>query len=161
MQGMPQACFAGGSSGRYAKKHNPFMYFDDIRTDPSRCRNVVPFDQLDTHNLPTFTWITPDSCNDMHDCSVATGDAFLRHLVPSLVDGLGRGGILFITFDEGVTARGGGGHVVTIATGDGVRPGHYAGGYDHYSLLRTIEEHFAIAPTGNAATAAVMRPLLR
>ncbi|MCA1830385.1 MAG: alkaline phosphatase family protein [Actinobacteria bacterium] len=161
MQGMPSACFNGGSSGRYAKKHNPFMYFDDVRTDPQRCANVVPFAQFDASRMPMFTWITPDSCNDMHDCSVAAGDAFLSGIVPGLLERLGPRGVLFITFDEGSTSRRGGGHVVTIATGDGVRPGRYAQQYNHYSLLRTIADHFGLAPLGQAATAVVMRPLLR
>jgi hypothetical protein len=158
MEGMPTACFTGGSSGRYAKKHDPFMYFDDIRTKHSRCDNVVPLTELDTTHLPDFTWITPDQCDDMHSCSVATGDAFLRRTVPGLLRALGSRGVLFITFDEGTSNQ----PVVTIAAGDGAKPGRYATPFDHYSLLRTIEEHFGVAPlTGQASTATTMSSLLR
>lgn len=157
MEGMPRPCFAGGSSGRYAKKHNPFMYFDDIRTNRSRCRNVVPLSSIDDAHLPDFTWITPDLCNDIHDCSVATGDAFLRRTVPPLLRGLGPRGVLFITFDEGTSDQ----HVATILAGDGVRPGRYKQAFDHYSLLRTIEERLGVPLTGRAASAMSMQPLLR
>ncbi len=158
METMPSACFTGPSSGRYAKKHDPFMYFDDIRTNPARCNNVVPLDELDLARLPDFTWITPDQCHDMHSCSVATGDAFLRRTVPGLLRALGPKGVLFITFDEGKSDQ----RVVTIVSGDGVKPGRYSAPFNHYSLLRTVEERFGVTPlTGNAASATSMSALLR
>ena len=157
MEGVPAPCFQGASSGRYAKKHDPFMYFDDIRTNPTACSNVVPFTELEDTHLPDFTWITPDLCDDMHDCSVAAGDAFLRRTVPALLRGLGPHGVAFITFDEGTSNN----HVVTIAAGDGVRPGTYAAAYTHYSLLRTIEDHFGLRATGDARSAPSMRAMLK
>ena len=44
--GMPRACFKGAISGRYAKKHNPFMYYPSVADKPSRCKEVVPEAQL-------------------------------------------------------------------------------------------------------------------
>jgi acid phosphatase len=156
MEGMPSACFSGGSFGRYAKKHDPFMYFDDVRTNHRICSNVVPLSRLGDSPLPDFTWITPDLCHDMHDCSIATGDAFLRRTVPGLLRDLGSDGVLFVTFDEG----NGDNHVATIAAGGGVRPGRYRRAFTHHSLLRTIEEHFGVALTGAAASAPSMRTML-
>jgi hypothetical protein len=153
MESMPSRCFRGGSSGRYAKKHDPFMYFANVRTN--HC-NVSPLSSLDDARLPGFTWITPDLCHDMHDCSVATGDAFLRRIVPGLLRGLGPRGVLFITFDEGTSDD----HVVTIAAGDGVKPGHYSASFTHYSLLRTIEEHFELPLLGHSSSARSMRAML-
>ena len=161
IEGMPRACFTGGSAGRYAKKHNPFVYFDDIASSPQRCENVVPLDRLDENALPGFVWITPDLCNDTHDCAVATGDRYLSRLLPRLIGGLGPRGVVFVTYDEGSSGRHGGGHVLTIAAGDGVRPGRYAQTFDHYSLLRTIEDVFGLAPLGRAAAARPMTPMLR
>ena len=46
MEDMPKPCFRGAGSGGYAKKHNPFAYYDDVAGDPRRCRRIVPFDQL-------------------------------------------------------------------------------------------------------------------
>jgi phosphatidylinositol-3-phosphatase len=160
MEAMPAPCFKG-DSGAYVKKHNPFMYYDDIAADPSRCAKVVPFGQLgvdyrDGH-LPTFVWITPNLCHDMHDCSVAEGDRWLSGVVPALVRALGPRGMLFLTWDEGTSDRGccgiaRGGRIATIVAGPATKAGaRSAVPYDHYSLLRTIEESLGLRPLGEAA----------
>ena len=40
---LPYPGFTGGSSGRYAKKHDPFLYFRDVADSPARRARVVPF----------------------------------------------------------------------------------------------------------------------
>jgi hypothetical protein len=161
MEGMPLPCFTGPSAGRYAKKHNPFVYFDDVVSSPAVCANVVPLNTIDYNALPDFVWVTPDLCNDTHDCSIATGDRYLSNLVPKLLRGLGPRGVVVITYDEGSTGAHGGGHVFTVLAGPGVRPGRYAETFDHYSLLRTIEETFALPPLAKASSAPSMSALLR
>src|SRR3989304_5226384 len=81
LEGMPEPCF-DYTVHPYAKRHNPFMYFESVRSDPDRClSSVVPFDQfgadLNAGSLPDFVWITPDICNSAHDCPLATADAWL------------------------------------------------------------------------------------
>ncbi len=54
----------------YAKKHNPFVLFDDVKNDPARMRHVKDYSKL-AHDLerkyaPKFVWITPNQCHDMH-----------------------------------------------------------------------------------------------
>ena len=77
---LPYPGFTGGSAGRYAKKHDPFLYFRDVVDSRARRNRVVPFTQLGRdlarHRLPDFSLVIPNLCNDMHDCSVATGDAW-------------------------------------------------------------------------------------
>ncbi len=128
MEDLPRPCFAGGGAGEYAKKHDPFMYYADISGQRARCANVVPLTQLATdereRTLPTFIWITPNLCHDMHDCPTAQGDRFLSELVPPLLATLGARGLLFITWDEGLTDDGccrlaSGGHIATIVAGPG------------------------------------------
>ena len=46
MQGMPHACYRGAEAGSYAKKHDPFMYYDRIRTTRRRCNRIVRFGNL-------------------------------------------------------------------------------------------------------------------
>jgi hypothetical protein len=93
----------------------------------------------------------------MHSCSVYTGDVYLRSIVPRLLSELGPSGILFITFDEGDTDRGccgvaKGGHIVTMIAGPGARAGVTSmRPYDHYSLLRTIEDLWGLPRLGGAA----------
>jgi hypothetical protein len=160
MQDMPGPCFTGASSGLYAKKHDPFIYYDDIRLNPKRCANVVPGAQLDKDlaagALPRFAWITPNMCNDMHDCDVATGDRYLAGLVPRLIGAVGPSGAVFLTWDEGASDSGccsvaAGGRIVTIAAGGAVRRHARAAiRYDHYSLLRTIEDAWRLPELGYA-----------
>ena len=150
MEGAPSACFGAARAGEYTRHHDPFLYFDDVAANPTRCANVVPLTELAADiragTLPAFVWITPDECHDMHDCRVRDGDRFLASLVPPLLRALGPRGVLFVTWDEGTSDRGccrlaSGGHVATIAAGALARRGvRSAVPYDHYSLLRTIED---------------------
>jgi hypothetical protein len=161
MEGMPRPCAPDATFGTYAKKHNPFIYYDDIAKNPSRCSKIVALPQLnaDIQNgtLPTFVWVTPDMCHSMHDCTVATGDQFLSGFIPPLLDTLGSNGVLFLTWDEGSSNEGcctyaTGGHIATIVAGPGARSGKTsATGYDHYSILRTIESAWGLPLMGHAA----------
>jgi phosphatidylinositol-3-phosphatase len=54
----------------YAKKHNPFVLFDSVASDPDRMAQVKDYSELaadlDSPNPPDFVWISPNQCNDMH-----------------------------------------------------------------------------------------------
>jgi len=159
MEAMPSPCFAG-SSGLYAQKHDPFIYFDPIRTDPARCARIVPYDRLATDfaspaTAPTFAFITPNQCNDGHDCPLSTTDAWLSREVPALMLSPGFAdtrSLLVITFDEGESSE----RVATILAGSGVKAGFQSAvPYNHYSLLRTVESFWHLTPLaeGDAAAA--------
>lgn len=151
---MPHRCFRGESSGGYVKRHNPFMYFPSIASDPRRCRAVVPLTRLDADlhrgTLPALAWLTPNLCHDAHDCGIGVADRRLSKLVPRLTRRLGPHGLLVVTFDEGTSDSGccrlaAGGHVLTLMAGPDVRRGVRVGGrYDHYSLLATLEDRFGL-----------------
>jgi phosphatidylinositol-3-phosphatase len=109
-----------------------------------------------------FTFITPNLCHDMHDCSTASGDTWLAGFVPKILRSrVYRAGsaAVFITWDEGS----GDNHVATLVLSRYTRPGtisHKA--FSHYSLLRTTEALLGIrAKLGQAATAADMRRSFR
>jgi hypothetical protein len=166
------SCFTGASAGEYAKKHDPFAYYTRVVENPRWCANIVPLTQLtdDEGNgrLPRFLWITPNLCHDMHDCSVSTGDRFLAGLVPPLLRSLGRGGLLFLTWDEGSSDDGccrlaSGGHIVTIVAGPGARAhARLRLPTDHYSVLQTIEDLLGLRRLRGAACACTpsLQPLL-
>ncbi|MDQ6748953.1 MAG: alkaline phosphatase family protein, partial [Candidatus Dormibacteraeota bacterium] len=149
MEDLPKSCFAGADAAQYAKKHDPFLYYRPIISHPASCAHVVALTQLsaDEHAkaLPRFIWISPNLCHDMHDCTPATGDRFLSHLVPPLLASLGPRGVLFLTWDEGTSNQGccrlaSGGHVATIIAGPGARAGaELRTPTDHYSTLQAIE----------------------
>jgi hypothetical protein len=91
MQGIPSAgstdeyapvdMVDGGAVPRklYAQKHNPMMYFSDIRNSPARLNLIVPFTSFATDiagsTVPNFVWISPDQCHDMHGVSSANAAA--------------------------------------------------------------------------------------
>jgi len=80
----------------------------DLPTAPElRCNDhVVDYSQLDIdlaqHALPRYGFITPNLDNDMHDGSIATGDAWLAREIPKLLaDDAFRDGVVFLLWDEG------------------------------------------------------------
>ena len=169
--GMPEPCRTT-SSGSYRVHHNPFVYFDDIRTDAPRCAaGVRPLGDLaadlgTASGTPTLALVVPDNCNDMHDCSIATGDAWLRRTVPAILDSpvwLAGNSLLIITVDEDSGTPGNANRVPALFYGPSVRPhSAFATTSDHYSLLRTLETSWSLPTlTANDAAARSMDALFR
>jgi phosphatidylinositol-3-phosphatase len=158
-EGLPAPGFTGPSAGRYAKKHDPLLYFEDVAGRPDRLRRIVPLTafrrDLEAHALPDFSLVVPDLCHDMHDCPVSTGDAWLgAFLGPLLRSGELGHGVVYVVFDEGTGDAGGGGRVPALVVGPLVRPGARARGpLDHYSLLRTIEDAWRLPRLARSAAA--------
>jgi len=162
MEGLPSACDTAADSGGYAKKHDPFLYFRDVVSSRARCSQVVPYaslsNDLRSGRLADFVWLTPNLCDDGHDCSLGQADRYLASVVPALLRELGPSGVLILTWDEGTSDRsccGGqaaGGRVATIVAGPGARAATVsATPYDHYSLLRTVEDLLGLSHLGRAA----------
>jgi len=154
---LPSPGYTGGSVGNYAKKHDPFLYFKDIASSRQRRDHVVPFTRLArdlaAQRLPDFSLIVPNLCDDMHNCSVATGDAWLKANIEPLVGSPElRGGVVFVVFDEGTTGNGGGGHVDALALGPTIKAhAVFAKTTNHYGLLRTIEDAWNLPRLGLSA----------
>jgi phosphatidylinositol-3-phosphatase len=158
-EGLPSRCFTGASAGRYARKHDPFAYWGE-----RDCRHRVSFAALNADlasgRLPPFSLVVPDLCHDMHDCSVATGDRFLKALVPTLLRALGPHGYLVLTFDEGSATSA---LIPTVVAGPGARRGAtQTSRVDHYGVLATIEDTFGLRRLRAAAGRGhgSLRPLL-
>lgn len=158
MESMPSSCFQG-NSGQYVQKHDPWMYFDSVRTNSDKCSSVVPFTQLavdlTSNHLPAYVWITPNACNDMHDCSVAAGDRWLASTVPQLLNSPAftqQNSLLALVWDE--DDGGSGNRVPLILAGPNVKRGYVSHvPANHYSLLRTVEAAWGL-PTLTANDAA-------
>ncbi len=160
-QNVPPDCFTGATatggedgSGTYARKHEPAISFTDISTSPSRCANITDFTHFDPA-AADFEFIAPNLCNDMHDCSVATGDAFLRSFVPTILNSPAwqQGGVLFIIWDEGEGSSYSSNHVAALVISQAVPKGFQSDvAHDHYSLLRTIQNAWGLDCMNNTCT---------
>jgi hypothetical protein len=82
----------------------------------------------------------------MHDCSVTTGDQWLASFVPRITSSAAfQNSALFITWDEGTTNAGGGGHVPTVVVSPLTNIGYQsATAHNHYSLLRTVQDAWGL-----------------
>ncbi len=165
-ENMPSPCFVG-SKVDYVMKHNPFIYFDSIRTDAARCeKGIVPLTHLQTDlgagALPNFVFITPNLCNDAHDCPLNVADDWLAELLTPLVPALNADGdawLVILTWDEGQGNHSccglpaeAGGRIATVLFSPRVKNGFQDDTpYTHYSLLKTIAEAWGLPYLGHAA----------
>ena len=158
-ENVPLNCYTGESahdgpdgSGTYARKHEPVISFRQVSENPARCANITDF----SHFAPgavNFNLIVPNLCHDMHDCSVADGDAFLAGFIPRIVDAPSGGpnDLLVVTFDEGNPNDQ---KIGTVVISDRTLPGvRSTVQHDHYSLLRTLEASWGLGCLANACTA--------
>lgn len=135
-----------GVAGTYARKHNPAMSFTFV-SGSSQCANVQPLANFDPSVNVAF--VVPNLCNDMHDCSPAQGDAFLRAFVPTVLTAPEwPHTLLVVSFDEGTSNANGGGKVFTMIARQGLASVTSSTTYDHYGLLRTIEDIFGLPCLG-------------
>jgi len=162
-EAMPGACTLT-PKGAYAVKHNPAAYYTG-GGDRAACAGEdvalgtpaggALADAIDHDSLPAFSFITPNLCNDTHDCGVATGDRWLEGWVSKLVSSTAyRSGTtaIFVAWDEYTP-------MPSIVVSPHIPPGTvFDGSVDHYSLLRTTEELLGIGDfLGRAAQATSMR----
>ena len=167
-ESMPGSCYSS-NKGDYAVKHNPFMYYPDITGHADRCTShVVPFSQFtpdlnSAASLPDYVLISPNLCNDMHNCSVQTGDSWLARNVPQILNSAAftqQHSLLVITWDEGDNSDN---NVPTIFAGPAAKSGYVSDRYySHYSLLHTIENNWHLEPlTQNDSSAPLMTDMLQ
>jgi hypothetical protein len=154
-ESMPTNC-DHGSGGEYARKHNPASFYTAIAAE-------CAIQDIPLSNPPDvsarFTFITPNLCNDMHNCSTASGDTWLSKEVPLILSSPqyeSGSTALVITWDENDS---GGSQVPFYVIAPSVSPGTRSSAqFDHFSLLRTTEEMLGLTPLlGRAATTPSMR----
>ncbi len=164
-ESMPSGCPIT-SSGNYAAKHNPLVFFTDVSGNPPSATNtncsshVVPFTQLATdlqnNTVPSYSFITPNLCDDMHSnsCSgsndpIHQGDTWLSTNLPTLLNSAAykNGGAVFLTWDEdsGSTTNNPIGMIVLspLAKGNGYTNTTL---YSHSSFVKTAETIFGLSP---------------
>ncbi|MEU1518734.1 alkaline phosphatase family protein [Streptomyces sp. NPDC005811] len=139
------------SSGRYAQKHNPWFGFSNVPTSTAKTFAQFPTDYT---TLPKVSFVVPNLCSDMHDCSVSTGDTWIQNNLGAYATwAKTHNSVLAVTFDEDNKLSGN--RIPTLFYGEHVTAGSSsATTYNHYNVLRTIEDLAGLsAHAGNAASA--------
>jgi hypothetical protein len=154
-ENLPSPCFRGTSSpdGLYVRRHEPYISFRNVQENPARCDRIVNAEQLRADvardTLPQYSLYIPNVRNDGHDTGVAYADTWLKTFLSPLLENpsFKKDTLVVVTFDE----NGGfwGNRIYTALVGPMVRAGATNGTrYDHYSLLRTIEENYDVGSLG-------------
>jgi phosphatidylinositol-3-phosphatase len=158
----------------YARNHNPFTYFQEVRDNPVQLQNLVPITQLATdlanNSLPDYVFIVPDNQNNSHDCpagmakctlpdTLKAADSFLATYVDPVLksSSFQQNGVLVVTWDESGTedTAHAGGHVVTVIAGPKVKRGYQSIAlYQHESVLRMALKRLGITTYPNGAASA-------
>jgi len=155
-------------SGNYAQRHNPFLYYDDIQSNATRCdSHVVDFSNFKPETSANFNFIAPNLVDDMHNpdptnsTNIPDGDTWLGKQVPAILasSAYTSGGLLVIVWDED-DASGGIGGTTNDPIGIWVfSPFAKSKGFvssvkaNHYSLLATFEDGLGVGRLGSAAQA--------
>lgn len=154
---LPYNCYAGGMKGAYYRKHNPFISFDNVRNNPQRCAKIVDASQLDidlaTGQLPQYSYYTPNINNDGHDTGLAYAGNFLDSFLGPRLNKFPKRTLIVVTWDEDDYLFGN--HISTIILGSLVTPNTTDNTqYNHFSLLRTVEDNWNLGTLGRYDTTA-------
>jgi len=147
----PGNCSSTGRSGKYYRKHNPFISFNNIRNNRTRCAKIVNAKQLDVDlsqgTLPQYMYYTPNIDNDCHDTDIAFGGKWLNGFLTSRLSKFPKGTLIFVTWDEDEGSEDN--RIFTFMLGSMITPGSQdANEYNHYSLLRTVEANWGLGNLG-------------
>jgi hypothetical protein len=147
-----------GVAGTYVRRHNPAMSFTSV-SGSAQCANIQPVANGDPSVHVAV--VVPDRCNDAHDCSLATADAFLKGFVPQVTGAPDWAHtLLVISFDEGSTSTNGGGRIFTAVIRAGLSGVVSTTVHSHYSLLRTIEDLNGLPCLANSCSANTLTEFL-
>ena len=146
---LPSVGYTGCGTGAYARKHSPWVNFTNV--PPSANRPLTQF-PTDYSTLPALSIVIPNLQHDMHDGSIAQGDAWIQAQLDGYVQWAKQHNSVFLlTFDEDDNTANN--QIATIFQGENVQPGQYSEHIDHYNVLRTLQDAYGLAPIGNSSTA--------
>ena len=166
-QSIPSVGYTGGNSGAYyLVRHVPLAYLTDVQDSATGRLGLVPFTQLATDlatgQLPSFSFVTPNACDDAHNCALSVADAWLKTNIAPLLTSMPfkDDGLLIIVFDESSNDNtNGGGRVSAVLVSPAFsKPGYQSTTlYQHQSTLRLMLEGLGVQSLpGAAATAPSM-----
>jgi phosphatidylinositol-3-phosphatase len=151
-ESMPSDGYTGCTSGRYARKHNPWA---DFTTVPASSNLRFAGFPTDFTRLPAVSFVVPNLCNDMHDCSVSTGDTWVKNNLGAYATwARTHNSLLVVTFDEDDHSAGN--QIATIFSGAHVATGRYGERITHYTVLRTLQSLSGLGCVANSCSASAI-----
>jgi hypothetical protein len=149
-ESMPSNGYTGCSSGTYRRKHNSWVDFSNVPAASNLTYASFP-SSSNYASLPTVSFVTPNMCDDMHDCSIATGNTWLKNNLDAYAQwAKTHNSLLITTFDEDNSASLN--HIYTSFVGAHVKIGTSSAKITHYTVLRTIETAYGLSAIGGAAS---------
>jgi len=146
-----------GTSG-YARKHSPWVNFSATATGGNQTnlssatynKTYASF-PTDFTTLPTVSFVIPNLCDDMHDCSTSTGDTWLKNNLDAYAQwAKTHNSLLIVTWDEDDSSTSAN-QIATIFYGANLNNGAYSETINHYTILRTLEDMYGLTAIGGAA----------
>jgi hypothetical protein len=161
-ESQPSAGYLGTSytsvvgQNQYFRKHNPWSDWQSATPTgyqlPASVNQPLTSFPADFTQLPSVSFVIPNEQNDMHDGSVAQGDAWLKTNLDAYAQwAKNNNSLLIVTWDEDDKTAGN--RIATVFSGAHVRTGQYSETINHFNVLRTIEESYDLGHAGAAATA--------
>lgn len=137
---LPFVGFTGATSGRYARKHAPWVDWQGRSRYGLPATVNQPFTAfpMDYAKLPTVSFVIPNLVHDMHDGTVRQGDAWLKQNLSGYARwAKTHNSLLILTFDEDDHSDEN--RITTLIVGAGVKAGTYNETINHLNVLATIE----------------------
>jgi phosphatidylinositol-3-phosphatase len=172
LPGAGSICNLGDPGTPYSEDHNPFVYFQDVQSDPAYCiQHERPFSELATdlgaNTVPDYSFIVPNDWDQGEklapgsSCAACQADGFLKGEIPAIQASAAyrAGGVILVLWDESGNRSANTSGLIVVS--DLAKKG-YAGktAYDHGSTLRTVQELLGVGPLlGDAATSADLSDL--
>jgi len=137
------------SDNQYKRKHHPCPDFSNLTHSKE-----YPYTRLATDiaagTLPNLSFVVPNMCHDMHDCSTTTGDTWLASNMPAMISAVGPRGLVILTWDE--DDKSSSNHILTVFAGPGVKANYVCSStFNHYTLVRTICDVLGLGSFANAS----------
>lgn len=149
----PNRCATNHHLGKYARRHVPFMSFSSIQNDEEKCSHIAAASQFDVdrQTLPAYVFYSPDLDHDGHDRELKFASKWLKMFLDPLLDDQAfmKTTLVVVTFDES-RHRSPANHIYTVFLGGMVQSNkEIKTNYNHYNVLRTIEENFGLCSLGD------------
>jgi phosphatidylinositol-3-phosphatase len=140
------------TSGPSPVKHDPARIFTNIDC----AANDLPLPANPSFDRK-FTFVTPNLCDDGHDCSIQTASDFLASFTPKVLSSpqYKAGNLLYVvTFDEDEFTESN--HIYTALVNEASRGKSVSTHYDFCNLLATTEDLLKVGRIGCAVGASSM-----